>query len=482
VRRLWWVGCLALTCVAACAAPEVVGSWLLNGDTAGVVADAGPNHLDGRAVGVLQVTGAGEEGLALRFERPGAQVDMPPSDRYACGGGAFTLTLWVRTRQTQPATVLALADPAGAARLRVSLTAGGHLQLELWGPLQPALVSRTSVADGDWHYVSAVYDAPAAEAFLYVDDAFTHSAHLPPGGPTQVALRLGNDFAAERPFRGDLDDLTLTRGIPAEVVRVLARFRAWGVPSAPDVAGPPLPDLNLPATPPQGAELRARLDALRGALAQWLGAAPAAPTALMAAPVEIQELRATPLTVQAAQVRVPVVLVTAAEEEAKETGEAPRHPVVILADPEGKAAALEGRRELLSALAFAGAVSCAVDLSPDPFTAARQLQTVVAYLRSRPDVLPEALLLVCWGADAVPALAAAACDAEITRAVMLDAAGEGLPALLAAAAPCSVWVQGALEPARIVWPVAAYRELAPENLLLTTGPVGSAEIVAWLPR
>lgn len=443
-----------------------------------MAADASGNRLEGHAVSVQQVPGAGEDGLALRFGAPGAKVDMPPSDRYACGGGGFALTLWVRTRQRQPATILALAEKSGAVRLRLSVAVGGRLQLELWGPLQPALVSRASVADGDWHYVTAVYDAPPGEAFLFVDDAFAHCAPLAPGGPQQVALRLGNDFGADRPFRGDLDDVTLICGIPAEVARVLARYRGWGELADPGPAGPPLPDPRLPATPPQGAELRAALDGLRAEVARWLGPPPEVTSAAEGEAVDLLDLRATPVTIQSQGVQAPAMIVTAAETVSED--DAP-HPAVILADPEGKAAVMEGRRDLLGALANAGAVACVVDLSRDAVTAGRQLLAAAAYLRARPDVQPGEVMLVCWDTHAAAGLAAAACDGGIGRAVMLEASGVALAELAAAVAPRPLWLQGSLELRQLTWPIAAYRELAPDALLVSSDPVSAAEVAAWLP-
>lgn len=488
------------------AGPQVIGSWSFNGEDPTRVVDAGPYHLDGRAVNVQGVPGSGEEGLALRFSNPGARVDMPSSDRYACGGGSFVLRLWVRTFQRQAATILALADRNGATRLRLSIPWGGRVQLELWGPLQPALISRTSVADGDWHYITAVYESLRGQAFLYVDDGFSHCAHLPPGGPTQVALRMGNDFGADRPFRGDLDDVILTAGITAEVERVLTRYRSWGEPPPPGPPGPPLPDFSLPATPPQGGELRAHLETQRAALRRWLGTLPQAPSATEGEAVNLPDLRATPVTVETPEMRVPAVVVTPAGEETPTeqqmgtegdvtqgaaaegerlsepgTAKTVRRPAAILADPEGKATVMEGRRSLLDALVSAGAVACAVDVSPDAYTGARQLLSVAAYLRSRPDVRSEEMLLVCWGADATPGLVAVACDPGITRAVILEATGDAIPPWAATVAPRPLWVQGNLERAQWEWSIAAYRELAPENLLLSTGAVSAPEIAAWLP-
>jgi len=142
---------------------------------------------------------------------------------------------------------------------------------------------------------------------------------------------------------------------------------------------------------------------------------------------------------------------------------------------------MEGRRDLLGALANAGAVACVVDLSPDAVTAGRQLLTVAAYLRARPEVEGKGVLLVCWGAYAAPGLAAVACDGSIGRAVMLEASGGALSELAAAVAPRPLWLQGSLELPQLAWPIAAYRELAPDALLVSGDPVGAMEIAAWVP-
>lgn len=212
---------------------QVVGSWTFNDDPPGLAIDSGPQGLDGRVTGAQYVVGAGEEGLAVRFDGQQARVDMPRCGAYAFDDrSSFALTLWVRTT-AKPApghATLLMARDETDGTVSFSLTLGrqpGRLGFELWSWPTVKLMSRQRVNDGRWHYIAAAYDAHTNRAYLYVDDELQAVRSVGRGGPGQASLRLGNNILAHQPYAGDIDDVTIFRGIPEEIASMNSAYEQW---------------------------------------------------------------------------------------------------------------------------------------------------------------------------------------------------------------------------------------------------------------
>jgi len=199
-------------------------------------------------------------------------------------------------------------------------------------------------------------------------------------------------------------------------------------------------------------------------------------------------------------------------------GKRPR-PAVVLVEPDGKAALLTARWELVTDLADQGFVVCAVD--PRPFgehgvnraahdmngivfgrpelaVAAHDLKCVAGWLRSREDVDDARVSCVGFGDGAVVAIAAGLYDEGLAQ---IGALGLGdtyrsrdrlprcprvlsvgdLPQLVAALAPRPVWIQGVNQPKAYDWTRGAYRERGVlERFKMTDAQPAEPDIAAWL--
>lgn len=208
-----------------------VASWNFNDDPPGVTRDGGPAKLDGVATAVEYVPGPGKEGKALHFARDEAKVDIPSSAQIAFDSShSFAVSLWVRTTQaTGFASVLMAKDrPFGETDYSFCLgRAPGCLSFELWSWGSVKLISQTPVADGEWHYVVGAYDARSNRAYLIVDDRVQAAEKVGRGGPKTVILRLGNNVDSPQPYKGDLDDVVIESGIPADAQKALDLYNSW---------------------------------------------------------------------------------------------------------------------------------------------------------------------------------------------------------------------------------------------------------------
>jgi dienelactone hydrolase len=220
---------LLLTGCVVSAAP--VASWSFNEDSGAVVKDQGPGGHDGRSRAVEYVVGAGNEGQAVRFADASARIDVPPASGLAFNDQkSFTLTLWIRAAGPRGfATILMTKDKPGGT-VSYSLTLGrepGKLSFELWSWQTVRLLSRDPITDGNWHFVTAAYDAATNTGYLFVDDILQGRAKIGKGGPEQVLLSLGNNLDADQPFAGEIDDVVIEAGLSEDAQKMIRGAERW---------------------------------------------------------------------------------------------------------------------------------------------------------------------------------------------------------------------------------------------------------------
>ncbi len=154
----------------------------------------------------------GAHGAAARFERDEARIDCGPLP--IDGRQPFTLTVHLRT--TTPGFCTPLMARHGE-QVGPSLVLGrtpGTISFEAWSWQTVKLISQRRIDDGRWHQVRACYDPATTMALLYLDGALEASGELGPGAAPDAILRLGNNIGAHQPYRGDLDEVTLTSDGP----------------------------------------------------------------------------------------------------------------------------------------------------------------------------------------------------------------------------------------------------------------------------
>lgn len=481
-----------LTPVLAACAPDTVASWSFDEDSPGRVLDAGPAALHGSATGVRYVDGPGGVGRALSF-RDGGHVVLPPAVYLKDDATGFSVSFWLRCpRAVRERTIIAAADAPGApALLMVALDSEGRLTLTSPRASDGKLVGRRRLDDGLWHYVAAAYYPQERSILLFVDDQIEARGDWNTalaGAPMTVSL--GAAPSGEFPYSGDLDDLEISAGLPEDFERII-RIRDRFVVLEPGQAGRALAEYRAAAVfGANGVHLGAEFPALpnfteitgpedAAVLVQKMAYAVAQIVAgnhgvvpghvyRSSGGFDLEQYRAEPLVITTEPgIPVPAVLLRLAPAADMEPSPG---PAVILLDDVGKADAAGYHWRLITGLADAGMVVCLADPRGIGELAgtwdipgrkawaagAYDIASLARFLGTRSDVVPGRVICVAFGATALPALAAAAIEPSIARAVIVPGAPEltvtcscacegqyaDLPALLAGLAPRPVWVAG----------------------------------------
>ena len=221
----------ALTAAAAGEPPRLVGRWSSGAEDGALLRDeAGvrPGRISGAEWDVAA------DRPALRFAGDQARVDLPRDAAYAFDHTeSFTVELWLRTEQAEFATPLMARDgPGGTVSFSFVLNRRpDRVAFELWSWQRVKLISRTRVADGEWHHVVGVYDADDNRAALFVDGGLEAVGVVGSGGPREVNVRLGNNIDAHQPYRGWLADLAIWSGVSDERRAAMADSARWQVMS-----------------------------------------------------------------------------------------------------------------------------------------------------------------------------------------------------------------------------------------------------------
>ena len=232
VYRSHWAGLAmvgALLASSGQAQMDLVASW-------GFDEQSGPAVGDGAlAVEVPVADGlrAGEgQNRWLRFSEGSEAITWPGSSAWAFDSeSSFTIEFLMRTVQRSFATLL-MTKTAPGGEVSWSVVIGrdpGHLSFELWSWRRVKLGSAGAVNDGEWHRVRAGHDAELALAWVEIDGELRALAQPGPGGPSEVQLRAGNNLDTHQPYVGDLDNLSIWRGTPPEVLAAVREAQAMEV-------------------------------------------------------------------------------------------------------------------------------------------------------------------------------------------------------------------------------------------------------------
>ncbi len=209
-------------CLAVHSTTTPLVTWTFDGSTTSTDGQyAGQNTAVGFVAGH---TGAATD-QAVEFNGTNSQV------RYAAGSlwtfnqdQSFTIDFYIKT--TQAPSVVATpvmcrpgsntdwsfvlgGDYAGDDR------ATGHLCFELWNWQADRVPTKRPINDGVWHRVVAAYYAPSQVGAMLLDGEL-QGVMLVGGsyGAGDAMLNLGNNIGANQPFAGQVDQFTISSGVP----------------------------------------------------------------------------------------------------------------------------------------------------------------------------------------------------------------------------------------------------------------------------
>ncbi len=206
----------------------LIGLWPLDEGRGTEARDASAHSEPFRIVGAQWVEG--RSGSALLFGGADDHADLPVSATYAFSSrDSFAIDLWLRTTRPDFCTPVIARD---GAEVSFSFTIGrspGRIAFELWSWPRVRLLSRTEVADGEWHHVVGAHDAKTGQACLVVDGKLEAVGAPGQGGPAKVQLRLGDNIGARQPFKGEIDEFRIMRAVPDPVEAALARQAEWAL-------------------------------------------------------------------------------------------------------------------------------------------------------------------------------------------------------------------------------------------------------------
>ena len=185
---------------------DVVGIWLFDEDKGKVVKDASGNGHDGEIVGKVDWA-AGKFGASLKFD--GGNVKIPHQDNMNLE--QFTITAWVK--------VPAVVEPY---QMIVGKEAWPDRNYSMWirpgvmtfgfttpGAAQDIQVGSKEVTDGQWHFVTGVYDKKSL--MPYVDGALLNpqGAAVKPA-TNQAPLMIGAQPPnGGGPLKGQIDEVAV---------------------------------------------------------------------------------------------------------------------------------------------------------------------------------------------------------------------------------------------------------------------------------
>ncbi len=189
----------------------LVAHWAFDEGSGNVVADAGPNRLDGATLGnPTWVTGV--LGSALQFDGDGDYVDFGNYPKFDIAN-QITISAWIKVgafdRQWQ--TIIAKGDSAWRLQRNA---AESTLEFACTGPDVPGspwgnLFGSAKVDDDRWHHVAGTYDG--SRMCLYVDGTLDASANaVGTINVNEYSVCIGeNAEKPERFWNGLIDDVRI---------------------------------------------------------------------------------------------------------------------------------------------------------------------------------------------------------------------------------------------------------------------------------
>ncbi|MFH1532422.1 MAG: LamG-like jellyroll fold domain-containing protein [Pseudomonadota bacterium] len=195
---------------------SVVAYWKLDG---GGATDSSGNGNHGTVAGATAATGAfGDANGGMAFEgTQGSHVDTGLSLQ---GASSFSATMWIKKSASTDGEFFGGGTSLGAFFYAMTYQPNGVVYIGLHHDLGAGVdfTGATSVCDGAWHHVAAIYDSQEERASVWVDGNLDGTS-----GPISLAAGFtpGSDFyiggkniaggSGDYPFDGAIDDVVLFR-------------------------------------------------------------------------------------------------------------------------------------------------------------------------------------------------------------------------------------------------------------------------------
>jgi hypothetical protein len=172
-----------------------------------------------------------DNGGSVYFDGTGDYMDVPASDNWGFGNGAWTVEFWINTTDTDFDPVSAFNPSAPYAGWGIRMQSGLVKLFVSDGSSSDGfdtVSGTTTVNDGSWHHVALTSASGSNAVSCYVDGTLAGSHTFTVAiSSTGQALRVGADTntSIQRPLNGYMQDLRITKG--------LARYTSnFTVPSA----------------------------------------------------------------------------------------------------------------------------------------------------------------------------------------------------------------------------------------------------------
>ncbi|MBE7559123.1 hypothetical protein HS125_09305 [bacterium] len=230
MRSLLSVILAGLSLLAAHAATTPLVSWNFDGNTTSTNGQfTGQNTNIQYAAGH---TGAATD-QSVRFNGTNSQV------RYAANGlwtfnenQSFTVEFHIRSTQfPSPISTPVMCRPSGGNPTWSFVMGGdyvgydrqmGHLCFEMWNWAGDRVQTKRPINDGAWHRILAAYYAPQNLAVMFLDGELQGTMTVTGGYTGGAAIfNLGNNVGANQPFGGDIDQFTISSGVPDNLLTLI---------------------------------------------------------------------------------------------------------------------------------------------------------------------------------------------------------------------------------------------------------------------
>lgn len=181
-------------------------------------ANPSASYSGGASNGAAGVTRPARPALHLPGPNNTAYPRVTVQDVTAFPSAAVTLSVWLRTSQSDDFSVLSYAVNGDPNHFLISFIGGGPLRIGVENVVYGSAEDVTSaLADGSWHHV-VITGSIASELRYYVDAELVTSVAMPPAAALAPGgvLIIGQDqdtvnggFDVAQAFEGDIDELAL---------------------------------------------------------------------------------------------------------------------------------------------------------------------------------------------------------------------------------------------------------------------------------
>ena len=209
IVTLFAVGILVNSSYARIDPDSIVAMWLFDNDEDDVLIDASENGYDAMLFGNVEWV-EGRYGEALKLDGSTyADVDQEKSEAFNLS--TYTIAVWIGEKEVAGHQFILHKSTGNTDRTYImnvqdatGLFVSGFCNADdqVWR----SVVSKTKVADGDWHHLAATYDD---EKFrIYVDGVLENEPALAgPPAMNDAPFRIGGGAATSMRFIGVIDEI-----------------------------------------------------------------------------------------------------------------------------------------------------------------------------------------------------------------------------------------------------------------------------------